>query len=295
MTHCSFEERPVTSYAQDRASLFLSFAATVSADCTRSFLKAATGDYLAAWLDGNPAGVTAFAAQNLKYMENNIPLNVSTGTLSVPIKFDYNFSAHDTVRCAIITEIVAATDPHPYVIHTRMVFGKNDGKAELIESISWSVIPKDKQDTRAVVQAAGDAYFDRFGNTFVTVPWGPPCYRVEGGLSAAGILHNDTQFCEMEWPSTIIFPYRRYVGAEELGVVGMFIGFPGLDRTQGQSPMPDSHLFRVEGGKIKYSHTASSCVTAGCGLNETFGGGFEKRSVPVAPVRLRGIKPGKME
>jgi hypothetical protein len=33
--------------------------------------------------------------------------------------------------------------------------------------------------------------------------------------------------------------------------------------------MPDSHVFRVEGGKIRYIHTVSSCVEAGCGLNGT--------------------------
>ncbi|PSN74363.1 hypothetical protein BS50DRAFT_567202 [Corynespora cassiicola Philippines] len=267
--------------------IIATFVASASADCTRSFLKAATSDYIAAQASGDPAGVTSFVRPNLTYTENTIPLNITTGTLSQPIKIDYNFSAHDTVRCATVTELIAATNPHPYVIHTRMVFGQGDGKAELIESIvtdegdwlfnatgtlqlvtaeSWPVIPKENQDTREVVQSVGDAYFNRFGNTSVVVPWGPPCIRVEGGLAARGILHNDTQFCEQVWPSTIIVPYRRYVVDEGYGVVDMFVGFPGLDRTQGQDPMPDSHLFRIEGGKIRYSHTASSCVIAGCGL-----------------------------
>lgn len=266
--------------------------AEASAGCTRAFLKAAADDYIAAQQGGQPSGVTAFTTPTLMYTENAKALNISTGTLSIPIKVDYNFSAYDTVRCATFTELIAATNPHPYVIHTRMVFGQDDGKADLIESIvtdqgdwlfnatgtldlvkpeSWPVIPKEKQDTRAVVQSVGDAYFDRFGNVSVTVPWGPPCYRVEGGLNARGTLHNDTGFCEQAWPSTIHVPYRRYVVDEEVGVVDMFVGFPGLDRTQGQNPMPDSHLFRVENGKIKYVHTASACVVAGCGLNGTFG------------------------
>lgn len=272
--------------------ILAALATRASADCTRAYLKAATGDYLAAQLSGQTSGVTAFTSPNLTYWENNKPLNISSGTLSQPIKIDYNFSAHDTVRCATFTELVAATNPHPYVIHTRMVFKDGDGKADLIESIvtdqgdwlfnatgtldlikpeDWSPIPKEKQNSRAVVQSMGDAYFDRFGNTSVTVPWGAPCYRVEGGLAARGTYHNDTGFCEQAWPSTIIVPYRRYVVDEEYGVVDMFVGFPGLDRTQGQDPMPDSHLFRVEDAKIKYAHTASACVVAGCGLNGTFG------------------------
>ena len=56
---------------------------------------------------------------------------------------------------------------------------------------------------------------------------------------------------------------------EVMGAVDIFLGFPGLDRSQGQAPMPDSHFFRVEGGKVRYIHTVSSCVQAGCGMNGT--------------------------
>jgi hypothetical protein len=78
-------------------------------------------------------------------------------------------------------------------------------------------------------------------------------------------LNETTQNCEQTLPSTIVVPYRSYVVDEELGVVGVFVGFPGLDRTQGKDPMPDSHMIRVENHKIKYMHTASSCVVPGCG------------------------------
>ena len=103
------------------------------------------------------------------------------------------------------------------------------------------------------------------------VPWGPPCIRIEGGLPARGNLTADGR-CEQEWPSTIVVPWRRYVVDEEMGVASLFVGFPGLDRSQGEAPMPDSHVFRVEGGRIRYLHTASSCVERGCGLNGTFFG-----------------------
>ncbi|KAF2746120.1 hypothetical protein M011DRAFT_405177, partial [Sporormia fimetaria CBS 119925] len=151
------------------------------------------------------------------------------------------------------------------------------GTMELLEPESWDFIPEAQQGSRAVVQSVGDAYFDRFSNPSVVVPWGPPCYRLEGGIAIRGTLRNDS-FCEMVWPSTIVIPYRRYVVDEKYGVVNLFIGFPGLDRTQGNAPMPDSHVWRVEGGRIKYSHTATVCVSNGCGLNGTFaGGGFRAR------------------
>ncbi|KAF2269381.1 hypothetical protein CC78DRAFT_278400 [Lojkania enalia] len=276
-------------------AILASFATTVSADCSRAFLKSATDAYVTAQTAGQPSTFSSLTASNLTYKENEKHLDIKTGTLSIPITFDFNRSVHDTVQCATFTELIAATNPHPYVIHTRMVFA--DEKATLIESIvtdegdwlfnatgtldlvtpeDWSPIPEAEQDSRAVIQAAGDAYFDRFGNTSVNVPWGAPCYRVEGGLPARGEM--DGEDCVMVWPSTIIVPYRRYVVDEEYGTVDIFTGFPGLDRTQGQDPMPDSHLFRVEKGKIKYAHTASACVVNGCGLNGTFGGGFKRRS-----------------
>jgi hypothetical protein len=89
--------------------------------------------------------------------------------------------------------------------------------------------------------------------------------------------------CVMVWPSMIVVPYRRYVVDVEMGAVSVFVGFPGLDRAQGQEPMPGSHLFRVEAGRVKYCHTASACVVDGCGLNGTT---FPERR-GLRPVSLR--------
>ncbi|KAK3390032.1 hypothetical protein B0H63DRAFT_428588 [Podospora didyma] len=281
----------------------------VSADCSRDFLKSASAAYVAAQKAGSVSSLAALTASspNFIFLENNKLASLKSSTLAKPIKIDFSRSAHDTVECATFTEIIAATDPHPYVIHTRMVFDSTSLQATLIESVvtdegdwlfnatgtlalnsaeTWDPIPKEKQDSRAVVKAAGDAYFDRFGNVSVSVPWGPPCVRVEGGLPARGDLKGDD--CVMVWPSTIYVPYRRYVVDEELGVVDLFVGFPGLDRTQGQEPMPDSHFFRVEGGKIKYLHTASACVKGGCGLNGTTFGRRDaaKRGAVLAKLRV---------
>lgn len=69
-------------------------------------------------------------------------------------------------------------------------------------------------------------------------------------------------------PSTLVVTNRRYVVDQVMGVVDIFLGFPGLDRSQSvNATMPDSHLFRVESGKIRYIHTVSSCVESGCGMN----------------------------
>ncbi|KAF2448576.1 hypothetical protein P171DRAFT_428623 [Karstenula rhodostoma CBS 690.94] len=263
-------------------------ASTASADCTRAFLKTAAADYLAAQISGRPSTFTIHAASNFTYFENNNALspNSTNSTLTYPLKVDYNYSVYDTVRCATFTEMVAARDPHPFIIHTRIEYGQGDGQAQLLEAIvtdrgdwlfnattalqyitaePWPPVAEEKQETREYLQKIGDLYFDRFGNKSVVIPWGLPCYRVEGGLYANGTMNNATGICEQALPSTIIVPYRRYVVDEEAGVVDVFVGFPGLDRTQGKDPMPDGHLIRVEDHKIKFMHTASACVVPGCG------------------------------
>ncbi|KAI8625524.1 hypothetical protein F5Y19DRAFT_449804, partial [Xylariaceae sp. FL1651] len=144
---------------------------------------------------------------------------------------------------------------------------------------NWNPIPKEKQDSREVIQAAGDAYFNRFDNANITVPFGVPCSRLEGGFSTA-TLNLTGNTCDVGLPSTIVVTNRRYVIDQEMGVVDIFVGFPGLDRSQGMQPMPDSHMFRVESGKIRYIHTVSSCIQAGCGLS---GVGIPSRRVQRLP------------
>src|SRR5262245_9478496 len=68
-------------------------------------------------------------------------------------------------------------------------------------------------------------------------------------------------------PEHVPMTNRKYVVDEVMGVVDIFLGFTGLDRTRNTEGTPDSHLFRVEDGKIKYIHTASACFVDGCGMN----------------------------
>jgi hypothetical protein len=83
-------------------------------------------------------------------------------------------------------------DPsHPYVLGVRtegdgrviskietLVSDEGDwlfnatGTAEYNSWESWGVIPEGVRDSREVIKAAGDAYFDRFGDFNVTVPFG---------------------------------------------------------------------------------------------------------------------------
>lgn len=215
-----------------------------------------------------------------------------SGILTQSLNIDHNRSIHDTVQCATFTELIVNDPDHPYVIGSRILY-TDEGEILLMESIvtdagdwlfnatgylywnsieNWDPIPPEKQDTRAVVKAGGDAYFDRFNNASVVVPWGPTCARLEGG-AYTGESNPTGETCDIGgMPNNIKVPYRRYIVDEEYGAVDMFVGFPGLDRTVADQAMPDSHLFRIEGGLIKYVHTVSSCVNAGCGLNSTLKG-----------------------
>lgn len=266
----------------------LALVASIAADCSKDFLRNATAAYIAAQSTGQTGLLSSFGVTaNFLYVENNQLADWKSSTLSMPIRIDAHRSIHDVLQCATFTEIIAAANPHPYVIHTRIVFDSSQ-KVALVESVvtdegdwlfnatgtlalvtpeKWDPIPKEKQESRETIQAYADAYFNRFGNVSVVVPWGAPCERVEGGLPAKGELRGAD--CVMVWPSTIYVPYRRYVVDEEYGAVDIFVGFPGLDRTRNNQAAPDSHFFRGEAGKIKYLHTASACWTAGCGLNGT--------------------------
>lgn len=269
----------------------LSLAGSAWADCSRDFLKNATAQYIAAQTMGQPSALSSLIASSnissVNYTENFAPVDIAQGVLTQPLKIDHNISLHDPVECGTFTELTVANGPHPYVIGTRILYTNDTNKIALIESIvtddgdwafnatgylywesreNWAPIPEGQRDSRDVIKAAGDAYFERFHNASFVVPWGTPCARLEGG-AYTGASNPTGQTCSLGLPSTITVVGRRYVVDEEMGGVDIFLGFPGLDRSQGNAPAPDSHMFRVEQGKIRTIHTVSSCVQKGCGLS----------------------------
>ncbi|KAI0378075.1 hypothetical protein F5Y04DRAFT_284315 [Hypomontagnella monticulosa] len=263
-------------------------ADSVSTPCNRDSLKTATDKYILAQNSGR-ADVLTVLTSNLTYTENDVPVKINCGMLSQPLKLDHHFSIYDTTHCATFTELIAATTEHQYVIGTRMLFTAD--KISLIESIitekgdwgfndtggatgylhwtlreTWDPIPKAQQDSRETIKAAGDAYLDRLGDVDVSVPWNSKCARLEGGgYTDPNNAGGNT--CQNGLPSTVKVTDRRYVIDEEMGVVDIFLGFPKLDRSAPQVPLPDSHLFRVEEGLIRYIHTLSACVNPGCGIS----------------------------
>jgi hypothetical protein len=223
-------------------------------------------------------------ASNITYAENNVTMPISTGVLAQPITIDFNRSLHDTTQCATFTELSAATNKHPYVIATRMLF-TND-KITFIESLvtddgdwafnaagelkwtqqeKWDVIPEAKRDTRTVIQAAGDAYLDSWGDGTVKVPYGTPCARLEGGSYTASSVDAKTNTCKMpQFPQPFKITNRRYVIDETVGGVDIFNDFPFIEKTKPDGT-PSGNFIRVENGGIRYIHEDTVCATKNCG------------------------------
>ena len=282
MTRFSFAARAVI-----KLSLLLSglaFATTAQAQCSRATLEKLSDTYVKAQMEGKAALLPL--AKGASYSENNQAKDIGQGMLAGPLKVDFTRSFHDTTQCASFTELVAATDPHPYVIHTRIEATK-DGKVTRMESVvtdagdwmfgapehlavtrtqDWSEIPQDKRDTRAAIQAAADAYLDNWGDPALPVPHGTPCARLEGRINT-GSKNPAGNTCDMgAFPQKLKVGHRRYVIDETVGAISVFHDFPWLDAGLPVDPgTPASQMFRVEGGKNRYIHEVTVCTTPSCG------------------------------
>ena len=262
----------------------LVFAASASAQCSRETLQKLADTYVKAQTAGNASMVPLAAGAS--YAENDKAMDVTKGVLAGALKVDFTRSFYDTTQCATFTELVAATDPHPYVIHTRMM-ATNDGKVSKMESVvtdagdwvfgatehlavtrteKWDVIPMDKRDTREAIQAAADAYLNNWGDPTLPVPHGTPCSRLEGRTSTAA-RNPEGQACTMgAFPQKLNVTNRRYVIDETLGAVAIFHDFPWIDAGLPKDPgTPASQMFRVEGGQNRFIHEVTVCTTPQCG------------------------------
>jgi hypothetical protein len=262
----------------------MAFATSAHAECSREMLHGLAEAYVKAQTDGTPGALPL--AGGASYAENNQAMAIGAGVLAGPLKVDFTRSFLDTTQCATFTELVAATDPHPYVIHTRME-ATEDGKVAKMESVvtdagdwvfgatehlavtrteNWDAIPADRRDTRAAIQAAADAYLDNWGDPALPVPHGTPCYRLEGRINT-GTRNPAGNTCDMgAFPEKLNVGHRRYVIDETIGAVSIFHDFPWIDAGLPKDPgTPASQMFRVEGGKNRYIHEATVCTTPGCG------------------------------
>jgi hypothetical protein len=245
--------------------------------CTREGLQRSVDLYIAAQTKGDTSGMPL--ATGLGYMENAAPADIGSGLIKTPMTIDHQRSLLDTATCQTFTEVIVANTEKPYVLGTRLRV--NHDKIAEIETLwtttgywlfnvdnylkyssteKWDVIPVDKRDTRTTLVAAANAYLDAFlEGKMDLVPWGLPCNRTEGGAHTGRGAADDS--CQVGVPSGVNIANRRFVVDETIGSVVAFCTF-GAGNANGGSGAPDTHLFRVENGKLRYVHTLTHLLQA---------------------------------
>lgn len=182
----------------------------------------------------------------------------------------------DTLACETFTEVIVADKSHPHVlgVRQRVVLGtvsefdalvtdqgdwlfNADNYLKYSPVHDWGVIPVGARDTRETLIAAANAYEDAFLDNAVVVPWGMPCNRLEGGVRTGRDVPEDS--CTAGLPSGMVFADRRAIVDPHIGAVVLLAKFTANE-------LPDSHLFRIEAGRIRYVHTLTVCTVPDCGF-----------------------------
>jgi hypothetical protein len=233
--------------------------------CTRAGLEAATDLYIAAQGKGDPSGMPL--AMGLAYIENQKVVPIASGVIQKPMKIDHHRSLIDTATCQTFTEVIVTDKSHPYLIGTRLRVNKDkivelesmvtqegdwlfdaDAYLKYSSGEDWGTIPAAKRDTRDTLVAAANAYLDAFlERNLDPVPWGYPCNRTEGGKGHTG-KGTSKDSCADGVPAGVNIVARRFIVDETIGSVVVFCTF-------GVNGAPDSHLFRLENGKLRFVHT----------------------------------------
>ena len=238
--------------------------------CVRGGLQRAVDLYIEAQTKGETSGLPL--AAGMGYVENMARADVSTGLINTPLKIDHHRSLLDESTCQTFTELIVTDPEKPYVLGTRLRVNHDkiaeieilwtttgywlfnaDAYLKYSSTEDWGPIPAEERDSRDTLVGAANAYLDAFLEGKIDqVPWGFPCVRVEGGAYTGKGSPDDS--CEVGVPRGVNIVNRRFVVDEVIGSVVVFCTF-GAGGPTGGSGSPDTHLFRVENGKLRYVHT----------------------------------------
>src|SRR5262245_30945412 len=267
--------------------------------CSREGLQRAVDLYITAQTTGDTSGMPL--ARGLDYMENVATADINKGLIKTPMKIDHHRSLLDTDSCQTFTEVIVTDKEKPYVLGTRLRVNHDkiaeieilwtttgywlfnaDNYLKYSSTENWETIPSDKRDTRGALVAAANAYLDAFlEQKKDLVPWGYPCNRTEGGMHTGKGVPEDS--CDVGVPSGVNIANRRFVVDETIGSVVVFCTF-GAGNVNGGSGAPDTHLFRLENGKLRYVHTLTHLLQAnfrgGAGAGQRGGAGGPGRGAP---------------
>jgi len=253
------------------AETILQTAAT--AGCTRASLQAVANKYVQALKSGDVSRMPL--AAGAKYNENRKEMPFGQGIWQQPLHVDFHRNLTDVETCETFTEIINATGSHPYVIGTRLKIVEN--KISEVESLvtdqddwlfnaanylkyssqeKWDILPASERSDRQTLIKAANAYFDVFANPSSSsdVPWGIPCARLEGG-AYTNPKGDPNASCTGGPPlqGSVKLVNRRFIVDLDMGTV---VGLVDFGERNG---WPDSHIFRLENGKVRYVHTLTVC------------------------------------
>jgi hypothetical protein len=245
--------------------------------CSREGLQHAVDLYVTAQTKGDTSSLPL--AMGLGYVENTVRTDIDKGLIKTPMKIDHHRSLLDPASCQTFTEVIVTDKEHPYVLGTRMRINHDkiaeieilwtttgywlfnaDAYLKYSSSEDWGMIPASRRDTRDTLVHAANAYLDAFleGKKDL-VPWGYPCERTEGGAYTGKGVPEDS--CDVGVPSGVNIANRRFIVDETIGSVVVYCTF-GAGSPDGGSGAPDTHLFRVENGKLRYVHTLTHLLQA---------------------------------
>jgi hypothetical protein len=262
------------------AAMLAPAAAWSQVSCVRGGLQRAVDLYIEAQSQGDTAGMPL--AAGLGYYENMERIDINDGMIMKPLSIDHHFSLLDEDSCQTFTEVIVADADEPYVLGTRLRINHDkiaeveilwtttgywlfnaDAYLQYSTEEDWGPIAAERRDSRGTLVAAANAYLDAFLEGKIDlVPWGFPCQRTEGGAHTGTGSPDDS--CEVGVPSGVNIANRRFVVDEVIGAVVAFCTF-GAGGPNGGSGAPDTHLFRVEDGRLRYVHTLTHLLQANFG------------------------------
>lgn len=258
-------------------TLLIPMVSTARVSCVRGGLQQAVNLYLKAQTKGDISGLPL--AKGVGYWENAKLTNIKTGLINTPMHIDHHFSLLDTDTCQTFTEVIVTNKKKPYVLGTRLRVNHDkiaeieilwtttgywlfnaDAYLKYATTENWGPIPAADRDSRGTLVKAANAYLDAFLEKKIDlVPWGFPCERTEGGAHTGKGSPADS--CEVGVPSGVNIVNRHFVVDPVLGSVVVFCTF-GTGGPGGGSGSADTHLFRVQHGKLRYVHTLTHLLQA---------------------------------
>ena len=261
----------IASYTEDNIEITMKLAGSTG-ECTREALQELVNGYIEALEAGDPSKMVL--ADGAEYIENQRGSEMGEGIWQTPLNVGFHRDFFDVDSCSIFTEVMDFESNVPHEIGAQIMV--KSGKIEKVDALvsgigdwaldkkadfefrydissreEWTVIPEGDRDDRETIQNAGDAYLDLFNDKSVDVPWGQPCGRLEGNMYTGNKnnLDDPNQTCNAGVPSGLRITDRTYVVDVDMGTVSILCKFGGS--------MPDSHLFRIENGKLRFVHTIS--------------------------------------